>query len=159
MARVLAIDHEKCTSCRLCELVCSERGVGAFRPSRSHVRVAVYVDDAVYLPMVCMQCDDAPCIPVCPSGALVRDARTNAVVVLDERCVGCRMCGLACPFGVINYWDGKARKCDLCGGNPECVRFCSTKALSFEPQERATQTARQAYANRLRDSLLVEVQA
>jgi Fe-S-cluster-containing hydrogenase component 2 len=103
--------------------------------------------------MVCMQCEDAPCIPVCPSGALVRATDTNAVVVVKDRCVGCRMCALACPFGAINYWDGKAQKCDLCGGDPECVRFCAPGALRFEVQERSTRSARQAYADRLRDSL------
>lgn len=153
MVRVLTIDHEKCTSCRLCELVCSERHGGSYRPARSHIRVAIYPEDAVYLPMVCMQCDDAPCIPVCPSGALVRDTQTNAVLVVEERCVGCRMCALACPFGAINYWDNKARKCDLCGGDPECVRFCAPQALSYEAVERFSHSARQAYADRLRDSL------
>lgn len=153
MAKTLVIDPETCTSCRLCELVCSERAGGTFRPSRSHVRVAIYVDDAVYFPMTCMQCHDAPCITVCPSGALVRDERTNAVVVVEERCVGCRMCALACPFGVINYWDGKARKCELCDGDPQCVRVCAPGALRYEEEERSTQTARQAYADRLRDSL------
>lgn len=153
MARVLAIDHEKCTSCRLCELVCSERQGGAYRPTHSHIRVAIYAQDALYLPMVCMQCDDAPCIRVCPSGALVRDPETNAVLVVGDRCVGCRMCGLACPFGVISYWDGKARKCDLCGGDPECVRFCAPQALRFEDVERFSDAARRTYADRLRDSL------
>ena len=153
MAKVLTIDHAKCTSCRLCELVCSAQHVGAFRPSRSHVRVAVYPEDAIYFPVVCMQCDDAPCLAVCPSGALVRDAETNAVLVVEERCVGCRMCALACPFGAISYWDGKARKCDLCGGDPECVRFCAPQALRFETEERSTTPAREAFADRLRDTL------
>ncbi len=153
MARVLTIDPDKCTSCRLCELACSQGHANAFCPTRSHVRVAIYPEDAIYFPIVCMQCDDAPCIAVCPSAALVRDTRTNAVLVAEERCVGCRMCALACPFGAINYWDGKARKCDLCGGDPECVRFCPPGALSFETEERSTAPARQAFANRLRDTL------
>jgi len=153
MFKTLVIDPDKCTTCRLCELVCSEHAVGAYRPSRSHMQVAVYADDAIYIPMVCMQCHDAPCVTVCPSGALVRDPDTNAVLVSDERCVGCRMCALACPFGAINYWDGKARKCDLCGGDPECVRVCAPQALRYEAEERSTQAARRTYADRLRDSL------
>jgi Fe-S-cluster-containing hydrogenase component 2 len=137
----------------LCELACSERHVGAYRPTRAHVRVAIYPEDAIYFPVVCMQCDDAPCMAVCPSAALVRETGTNAVLVLEDRCVGCRMCALACPFGAINYWDGKARKCDLCGGDPECVRFCVPRALRFEQEERSTAPARDAFANRLRDTL------
>ena len=62
-------------------------------------------------------------------------------------------CALACPFGAINYWDGKARKCELCDGDPQCVRVCVPQALRYEAEERSTQTARQAYADRLRDSL------
>jgi Fe-S-cluster-containing hydrogenase component 2 len=152
-AKSLTVNPELCTSCRLCELVCSAGHDGAFRPSRAHISVAIYPEDAIYIPMVCMQCADAPCIPVCPSGALVRDGETNAVLVIEERCVGCRMCALACPFGAISYWEGKARKCDLCGGDPECVRVCAPRALCYEVEERSTRTARQAYANRLRDTL------
>jgi len=100
-----------------------------------------------------MQCDDAPCVVVCPSAALVRHSGTNAVLVVEERCVGCRMCALACPFGAISYWDGKARKCDLCGGKPECVRFCPPGALRFESEERSTEPTRMVFANRLRDAL------
>jgi len=154
MAKVLTIDHDKCTSCRLCELVCSARHDGAFRPSRSHIHVAIYADEAIYLPVVCMQCEEAPCMAVCPSAALVRDPQTNAVVVVEQRCVGCRVCALACPFGAIAYWDGKARKCDLCGGDPECVRFCAPGALRFEPVSRSTEPMRKAFADRLRDALM-----
>lgn len=153
MTKVLTIDPAKCTSCRLCEMACSQSHAGAYRPTRSHVRVAIYPEDAIYFPVVCMQCDDAPCAAVCPSAALVRDTKTNAVLVVEDRCVGCRMCALACPFGVISYWEGKARKCDLCRGDPECVRFCSPRALSFETEERSTALAREAFANRLRDTL------
>jgi len=153
MARVLTIDPAECTSCRLCEMACSSAHTGQFRPSRANVRVAIYPDDAIYFPVVCMQCDDAPCMAVCPSAALVRDAETNAVLVIDNRCVGCRICSLACPFGAISYWDGKARKCDLCGGSPECVTFCPTDALTFPAVEKSTTAARQAFADRLRDTL------
>jgi len=153
MASVLTIDPPKCTSCRLCELACSQGHSNAHRPTRANVRVAIYPDDAIYFPVVCMQCDDAPCMAVCPSAALVRDAGTNAVLVVEERCVGCRICSLACPFGAINYWDGKAHKCDLCGGYPQCVRFCPTQAITFRSVERSTAPARRAFADRLRDTL------
>ncbi len=153
MTKVLTIDPATCTSCRLCEMACSQGHTGEYRPSRANVRVAIYPEDAIYFPVVCMQCDDAPCMAVCPSAALVRDGETNAVLVVEDRCVGCRICSLACPFGAINYWSGKAHKCDLCGGYPECVAFCPTEALTFETEERSTAPARQAFADRLRDTL------
>jgi len=150
--KTLTVNPDLCTSCRMCELACSAKHSGEFRPSRAHVHVAVFVDDAVYIPMVCMQCADAPCMRVCPSGALARDPETNAVVVHEERCIGCRLCVMACPFGAIRYWNGLARKCDLCGGDPECVRVCNG-ALGFDFEERDGAAARRAYAQRLRHTL------
>lgn len=149
MTKTLVIEPEKCTSCRLCELVCSEQAVGAYRPSRSHIRVAIHAADPLYLPVVCIQCDDAPCIEACPAEALVRDPRTGAVVVVEEKCDECGQCESACPYGAIRCVDGRARKCELCGGDPECVRFCSPGALRYEEQEQWPQAARQAYVGRL----------
>ena len=149
MAKVLIIEPEKCTSCRLCELVCSQKNVGIFRPSRSRIWVAINPEQAFYFPMVCLQCHEAPCIDECPSEALVRDPVTNAVVVVEENCDECGLCEPACPYGVIRCLDGKAQKCELCGGDPECVRFCSPGALRYEEQEQWSQAARQAYAGRL----------
>lgn len=151
MTKILAIDAEKCTTCRLCELVCAHRSVGAFRPSRSRVRIAINAEDAFYFPMVCIQCDDAPCIEECPTDALVRDPATGAVVLVEARCDECGVCEPACPYGAIRCPDGKPEKCDLCGGDPECVRFCAAGALRYEPAEQWPQKRRQAYADRLRD--------
>jgi Fe-S-cluster-containing dehydrogenase component len=54
------------------------------------------------------------------------------VTVSDEKCVGCKMCVLACPYGCIAVGDaGVAEKCDLCNGVPQCVKFCARGALSF----------------------------
>ncbi len=153
MAKVLTIDPAKCISCRLCEMACSGAHTASYCPTKSNVHVAIYPDDAIWFPVVCMQCDDAPCMSVCPSAALVRHSETNAVLVVEDRCVGCRMCSLACPFGAISYWDGKAHKCDLCYGYPECVRFCPTGALTYQPAEKSTVPARDAFAARLRDTL------
>jgi len=153
MAKVLVIDHEKCTSCRLCEMVCSERHGGAYRPCVSRVRVAIYPEKAVYLPQTCVQCEDAPCMEVCPSEALVRDPDTSAVLVVEENCTGCGACESACPFGAVHIWDDKAHICDLCGGDPECVKFCVPQALRYETPDESVRSAQQAYADHLRDTL------
>jgi carbon-monoxide dehydrogenase iron sulfur subunit len=158
MTNTLIVDPDKCTSCRLCELVCSERRLGAYRPSRTGIRVAIDADQAFYFPMVCIQCEDAPCIDACPVHALVRDPGTNAVVVVAEKCDACGLCEPACPYGAIRCLDGQALKCDLCGGDPECVRFCAPGALRYESPESWPQKQRQAYTERLRE-LRQEVKA
>ncbi len=151
MSKTLIVDPDKCTSCRLCELACSERAVEAYRPSRSRIQVVIRTDEAFYFPMVCIQCPDAPCMEACPSEALVRDARTGAVVVVKEKCADCGLCVPACPYGVIWSLDGQAEKCELCGGDPECVRFCTPGALRYDEPESWNAAKRQAYADRMRE--------
>jgi carbon-monoxide dehydrogenase iron sulfur subunit len=158
MFKTLLVEPDKCTTCRLCELACAERHEGTYRPSRAHVQVTIHTDDAFYFPRVCLQCDDAPCIEACPNDALVRDPETNAVLVVAEKCNACGDCEPACPYGAIRLWDELAHKCDLCGGDPECVRFCATGALRYESQESWPQAERQAYADRL-EELAQEVNA
>jgi Fe-S-cluster-containing hydrogenase component 2 len=79
-----------------------------------------------------MQCEDAACLEVCPTGALSRDD-SDTVVVDADKCVGCKMCVGACPFGNIQYSSRKKKiiKCDLCGGSPDCVKYCPTQAIEF----------------------------
>ena len=65
--------------------------------------------------------------------AIVINLETGAKVVLENVCVGCKVCTIACPFGTINYSQatGKVIKCDLCGGDPECVKACPTEAILY----------------------------
>jgi len=149
MPAILVVDPEKCTSCRLCELACSQHSGGVFRPSRARIRIAIRSEEAFYFPMICLQCDDAPCMLACSVDALVRDPTTNAVVLIEERCNECGICGAACSYGAIDFVEDKPRKCDLCGGDPECVRFCAAGALRFETPEHWPEAQRQAYADRL----------
>ena len=157
MAKVLIVDPDKCTSCRLCELACSERHVGAFRPSHARIRVGILSDEAVYFPMVCIQCDDAHCIAVCPRQALEQDPDTKVVRVVESRCDACGACGIACPYRAIRCPDGIAEKCDLCGGNPACVPFCVPQALRYEPREQWDAAARRDYVRRF-DGVLEELE-
>jgi Fe-S-cluster-containing hydrogenase component 2 len=69
----------------------------------------------------------------CPVDAISVDMATGAKVVSDDKCVGCKVCTIACPFGTINYSQatGKVVKCDLCGGDPQCAAACPTAAITY----------------------------
>ena len=77
--------------------------------------------------MVCQQCEDPLCMAMCPAGALSRSPETHAVVVDPDKCLGCRTCVEVCPFGApsVDPRTGKSEKCNLCDGDPTCVKVCS----------------------------------
>jgi anaerobic carbon-monoxide dehydrogenase iron sulfur subunit len=101
MSRMIVVDPAKCTNCKMCELACSLVKTGAFAPSRSRIRVHVFAKEFKYIPLACFQCAAAPCVKVCPAGALVQG--DGLVRFVAEACIGCRMCMLGCPFGVIAF--------------------------------------------------------
>ena len=131
--RALRIDPGKCTGCRQCELACSWVQTGAFQPSRSVIRVHVFDEQASFAPYACFQCDEAWCMQACPVNAIDVDEVSGAKVVLDQVCVGCKLCVIACPFGTIFFDPASqvAAKCDLCAGEPACARACPTAAIGF----------------------------
>ena len=134
-SKTLVIHPEKCNGCGDCESVCSKRETGINNPDRSCIRVLQEsADDAFFLPMTCQQCDDPPCLAACPNEAIFKDESLGRVLINHQKCVGCRMCVSACPFGAMGFDEdrGKSFKCDLCGGSPECVRTCATGALVFD---------------------------
>jgi len=133
----LRIEPEKCTGCKQCELACSWVQTGSFQPSRSLIRVHVFDEQASYAPYACLQCDEAWCLHACPVNAIDVDQTTGAKIVIDESCVGCKLCVIACPFGTI-FFDKPsetAAKCDLCAGDPACAHACPTGAIAFEAVE------------------------
>lgn len=151
MTQAIAIDISKCTGCGTCELMCSFRHHGEFNPRKARIRKTVFLLDEIAVPVVCSQCEDAWCERICPAGAIERSVEPNsgaAVVAVDEqRCVGCKMCMLACPFGnIVVGENGCAEKCDLCDGDPQCVKFCARGALRFIDPQRPEEEKRQKLA-------------
>ncbi len=106
---------------------------------------------------VCKHCVNAPCLEVCPTGAIVR-TEFDTVVIQSDACNGCRDCISACPFGVIevNPASGTAQKCTLCydrlqsGLEPACSKACPTQSIQFgtlrELRERAQKRVDQLQA-------------
>lgn len=154
MPKVLVVDPGKCTACRRCELACSFKHTGEFNPAAARLTVATFLDEDYYLPVVCQHCDVPACQEVCPAGAISRDDKTGAVVINYERCIGCRMCVMACPFGGADYSisEKKVVKCDLCGGEPECVQNCVWGALEYKEPEGAAWSKRMDIARKVQAS-------
>ncbi len=133
MAKVLAVDYEKCTGCRLCEQVCSVKHEGVSNPARSRIKIIKWEQEGRYVPTSCQQCESAPCQAVCPVKAISRDETLNRVMVDYDVCIGCRMCIAVCPFGAMTFdtLAKKVIKCDLCDGDPICAKFCDVDAVQY----------------------------
>jgi Fe-S-cluster-containing hydrogenase component 2 len=106
---------------------------GTYAPSRSLIRVSVFDEEASYAPSTCLQCAEAWCMNACPVNAIAVDPATKAKVVIEDLCIGCHLCTIACPFGTAFTLPqtGKAAKCNLCGGQPACVVACPTQAIVY----------------------------
>ncbi len=133
MLKALQIEPAKCTGCLQCELACSWENEQVFNPSKSRIKVFTFHDEGRFVPYTCTQCTEAWCMQTCPVDAIVINETTGAKEVIEEVCVGCKVCTIACPFGTINYnsSSGKVIKCDLCGGEPECAKACPTDAITY----------------------------
>ena len=133
MQRSLHISAEKCTGCLQCEMACSYENEGVFNPAKSRIKVFTFHEEGRFVPYTCTQCAEAWCMQACPVEAIVINATTGAKDVLEDVCVGCKVCTIACPFGTVNYNQdtGKVIKCDLCGGEPACAAACPTAAITY----------------------------
>jgi len=132
MQKILFVDSEKCTGCRICESACSLHHEKVCNPTRARISIVKWETAGLYVPMVCQQCEDPICETVCPMNAVYRDEKSRAVLINYELCVGCKLCVTHCPFGgVILGIDGQIKKCDLCDGDPMCVKNCEPNALQF----------------------------
>ena len=89
--KMILAHPQKCVSCHLCEGACSFFHEGAFQPTKSRIFVHDFVDEAVYLPVTCFHCEDAPCLSNCPTYAITRDAerhgrRSTTISASAARC-------------------------------------------------------------------------
>ena len=131
-------DLNKCTGCRVCELVCSFVHYNEFNPSLARIHIFNDLFTGKNRASICQQCIQASCIEACPVDAIYIDETTNALIIDSEKCVACGQCAKACPWNEGNYvikHDEKRNlfiKCDLCGGHPHCVEWCAPKALTYD---------------------------
>ena len=148
--KIMMVDPDKCTGCRNCELVCSVKHYGVSNPSLARIHIVKWEHIGLYIPMSCQQCEDAPCLSVCPKDAIYRNEKLDSISINHDLCIGCKMCVSACPFGAMRWSSNRSRvfKCNLCQGDPQCVRFCYTKAVDYvEASKLSTDRMRQAAEN------------
>ena len=121
----ILITPDKCSGCRLCEIICSLEHEGIIWPEASRIRIYEFIP-GINIPHTCVQCPDYPCMEACNFDALAVDESTGAILVEEEKCTECGACVLACPGTVPRIPKGKGSViiCDLCGGNPKCVEIC-----------------------------------
>ena len=169
MARnCIVVNLDRCTGCFGCEVACKMENGVALGERWSKVftvgPVGEYPDMTRYaLPTMCQQCENAPCVSVCPTGASYRDGN-NVVLVDKEKCIGCKYCMMACPYGV-RSWNAAekcAEKCTLCrertdrGEEPMCVVCCPTHARIFGDLEDPASEVSKAVVERKAHVLLEE---
>lgn len=145
-SKTLSFDAGKCVGCYACAVACMDQNDIDATAGQQMYRQVMHYENAragevrvTHVSLACMHCDAAECLDACPSGALRRDAGSDAVVVRRELCIGCHACAMACPFGVPRFGrDGTMQKCDACyartrfGLAPACVDICPTGALSYD---------------------------
>ncbi len=140
--KVFIIDPDRCTGCHSCEMACSIKHFGVCSPRYSRIRIEEFPEINSYVPVVCQACEDPVCIRTCPMNGRLQ-LSSGAIVTDPDRCIGCRTCIYACPFGapVVNPETGKVMSCDLCAGDelgPWCVMACEIQgALKYVDARKA----------------------
>ena len=145
MARnCIVVNIDRCTGCYACQIACKAKNDVDLGINWNRVLMqgpfGEYPDMTYYaLPTMCQQCENAPCIEVCPTGAAYREDGTGIVLIDEDACIGCQTCIPACPYDVRTYNSAKnvVEKCTLCndlvakGELPACVKSCSAGARFF----------------------------
>ena len=150
----LAIDPLKCTGCQECLIACSMKHQGVINPKLAMLKIIRLETQELEVPVICMACDNAPCIKVCPMNARIRQ-ENGTVATNTDVCIGCRACVYICPAGspAVNPYTGQTMTCDMCGGDeagPWCVVACREGALRITQDDMLTRGAVRERAARSR---------
>jgi carbon-monoxide dehydrogenase iron sulfur subunit len=131
---MLVLDPSKCSGCRRCEAQCSFYHTGKVGRSTARIKVVKKEETGIDFPVFCQLCKERHCMD-CPQGAM-RLGPLGQVVVDPHLCIGCGTCEERCPIGAIEIHEEIPYVCDLCQGDPRCVRACTMEALTFAAGER-----------------------
>jgi carbon-monoxide dehydrogenase iron sulfur subunit len=163
IVKEVLIRPDRCTGCLSCRLACAtaHSEAGALLPAvlageKTRTRIFVHWVEGKNLPLNCRHCTDAPCVDACVTGSM--HVSSDGLVTnhdRQERCIGCWMCVMVCPFGVIRdsgEEEPRAVKCDRqCtfeSGIPACVRACPTGALLYGEVDQFSAGGREIFLKR-----------
>lgn len=175
----LVIDLDTCVGCHACAVNCKEWNAGGHMAPLTDLQAygakatgvwfnRIHAFEAgsgasgrtVYFPKSCLHCEDAPCVTVCPTGASFKRAEDGIVLVNEDKCIGCKLCSWACPYGAREYDSdaGVMKKCTLCIDRiyndnlapedrvPACVSTCPARARHYgdlgDPDSEVSQLVR-----------------
>lgn len=157
-SKFVLADSRKCVGCRACMAACLVKHFVPGDVPIARLNVVTF-NGGMTSPVACHHCEDAPCAATCPTGALFHDG--DRIGVNIERCIGCRSCVMACPFGAVTVHErynesamgdvmlsasnrAVVVKCDRCydrPNGPACVEACTSGALMLVDSEVAAVTA------------------
>ncbi len=175
----LVIDLDTCVGCHACAVACKQWNAGGIAGpltdenpygaepfgvwfNRVHSYEVEPVEKSqpamtVHFPRSCLHCETPACVTVCPTGASYKRAEDGIVLVDEDKCIGCKLCSWACPYGAREYSavEGVMKKCTLCVDRiynehldeterqPACVQACPTRARHFgdfgDPESKVSQ--------------------
>jgi anaerobic carbon-monoxide dehydrogenase iron sulfur subunit len=143
IVRRIVAKEEHCMGCGLCEVYCTVQHsktkdlVKAYNNEKPKPisRLRLELNKPISFAIQCRNCEEAPCVTACLSGAMRKNEETGLVTHESEKCIGCWTCIMVCPYSAIRMdIDGKVvAKCDLCNGLevPACVASCPNGALEI----------------------------
>lgn len=137
--KIMIVDLDSCTGCQACVVACSMAKTKVFSPKKSLITIRKVESLCLGIPIICEHCNDPPCAMVCPVNAISGEAEMRIVRVDASLCIGCGKCREVCPFGpeTIKMIDKAAVICDLCEGDPACVKVCQPGSLLYVRETRA----------------------
>ncbi len=144
--RRIYTNHLLCSGCRACSVACAIAHFGIADEARGAIQILRDAFSGYEFQAVCRLCEQPECVAACMAVALSREPGTGRILFDRDRCVGCWMCVMACPYHAIvpDRRAAKAIVCDQCVGRstPACVIACSTGAIAFTEAEEPIEAKR-----------------
>jgi tetrathionate reductase subunit B len=160
----MIIVQDRCIGCKACEIACKAAWNVPKDPELYRTKV-LYTANAqshssktTWLPVLCNQCDNPPCVKVCPTRASFKREEDGIVLIRQDKCIGCKTCMLACPYEARYYNDNvhSVDKCTFClprlmeGKTTACVESCYKNARIFgdlnDPESEVSKIMKEAVA-------------